>query len=65
MDNVPILYPLKVPKYLRFSGILRGYKMEALARNGLKLYKIKQSKGTKKSKHELIGNILTNYIYLF
>ena len=53
-----MLYPLKVPKYLRFSGIFREYEMEALARNELKLYKKKQSKRTKKSQHELIGIIL-------
>ena len=34
--NVPILYPLKTPENLCFSGIFRGYKMGTLTRNGLK-----------------------------
>ena len=29
--NVPILYPLKTPENLKFSGVFRGYKMGALA----------------------------------
>ena len=33
LANVPILYPLKIPDW--FSGVLRGYKMGTLARNGL------------------------------
>ena len=35
LANVLILYPLKNPENLRFSGIFRGYKMETLARNVL------------------------------
>ena len=35
MVNVPILYSLKTPENLKFSGVFRGYKMETLARNGL------------------------------
>ena len=34
--NVTILYPLKRPGNQKFSGVFRGYKMETLARNGLK-----------------------------
>ena len=34
--NVPILYPLKTPENQRLSGVFRGYKIETLARNGLK-----------------------------
>ena len=33
--NVPILYPLKTPENLWFSGVFRGYKMGTLERNGL------------------------------
>ena len=33
--NVFILYPMKTPEKQRFSGVFRGYKMGALARNGL------------------------------
>ena len=33
--RVPILYPLKTPENLSFSGVFRGYKMEALVRNEL------------------------------
>ena len=36
LANVPILYPLKTPENQKFSGVFRGYKMETLARNGLK-----------------------------
>ena len=32
--SVPILYPLKTPKSLWFSGVFRGYKMGTLAWNG-------------------------------
>ena len=35
LANVPILSPLKTPENQRFSGVLRGYKMGILARNGL------------------------------
>ena len=35
LANVSILYPLKTPENLWFSGIFRGYKMGLLARNGL------------------------------
>ena len=35
LANVPTLYPLKTPENQRFSGVLRGYKMGTLARNGL------------------------------
>ena len=34
--NVPILYRMKTPENLWFSGVFRGYKMGALAKNGLK-----------------------------
>ena len=34
--NVPILYRMKTPENLWFSGVFRGYKMGALARNGVK-----------------------------
>ena len=34
MANVPILYPLKTPENLWFSGVFRGYKIETLAKNG-------------------------------
>ena len=33
--NIPILYPLKTPENLWFSDVSKGYKMGALARNGL------------------------------
>ena len=35
MVNVPILYPLKTPENLWFSGVFRWYKIGTLARNGL------------------------------
>ena len=35
LANVPILYPLKTPENLFFSGAFRGYQMGTLARNGL------------------------------
>ena len=35
LANVPILYPMKTPKNLRFSGVFSGYKMGTLARNVL------------------------------
>ena len=35
LANVPILYPLKTPESLWFSGLFREYKMGKLARNGL------------------------------
>ena len=35
LTNLPILYPLKTPANLWFSGAFRGYKMGTLARNGL------------------------------
>ena len=38
LANVPILYTLKTPENQRFSGVFRGYKTRALARNGL-IYK--------------------------
>ena len=34
--NFPSLHPLKTRENLWFSVVLRGYKMETLARNGLK-----------------------------
>ena len=34
-DNALILYPLKAPENLWFSGVFRGYKMRIFARNGL------------------------------
>ena len=36
LANVPILYPLKTPENLWFSGVFRGYKMGTLARNRLR-----------------------------
>ena len=33
--NVSILYPLKTPQNLWFSGVFRGYKIGTLAKNGL------------------------------
>ena len=35
MADFPIAFPLETPENQRLSGVLRGYKMEALARNGL------------------------------
>ena len=35
MANVSVLYPLKTPENLWFSGVFRGYKMVTSARNGL------------------------------
>ena len=35
LANVPILYPLKIPEKLWFSGVFWGYKMGTLARNRL------------------------------
>ena len=43
LANVPILYPLKIPDNQGFSGIFRGYKMEAFVRNGLKNKKVNKS----------------------
>ena len=37
LHNVPILYPLKTPENLWFSGVFRGYELGTLARNGLML----------------------------
>ena len=37
LANVFILYTLKTPKKLLFSGILRGYKMGTFSRNGLNI----------------------------
>ena len=37
MAKVLILYPLKIPESQRFSGVFKGYKMGALARNELKV----------------------------
>ena len=37
LANVPNLYPLKTPNNQRFSCVFRGYKMETLARNRLKI----------------------------
>ena len=37
LANDPILYPLKTPENLWFSGVFRGYKMGTLARNGLSI----------------------------
>ena len=39
LANVSILYPLKTPENLWFSGVFRGYKMGTLARNGLRALK--------------------------
>ena len=35
LANVPILYPLKTPENLWFSGVFMGHKMGTLAGNGL------------------------------
>ena len=35
LANVPILYPLKTPETLGFSGVFRRYKMRSLAKSGL------------------------------
>ena len=35
VTNVPILYPLKTPENLRFSGVFRGHKIGTLIRSGL------------------------------
>ena len=35
--NIHIIYPLKTPKNLWFSGVFRRYKMRALTRNKLKV----------------------------
>ena len=35
LANFPILYPLKTPENLCFSGVFRGYKMGTLAGDGL------------------------------
>ena len=35
LTDVPILYPLKAPENLWFSGACRGYKMITSAKNGL------------------------------
>ena len=35
LTSVPLLYPLKTPGILWFSGVLRGYKMRKLATNEL------------------------------
>ena len=45
VTNVPILYPLKTPENLSFSGAFRGCKMRTLARNGLKIYPVTRCKG--------------------
>ena len=39
LANVPILYPLKTPENLWFSGVFRGYKIGTLAGNLLKISK--------------------------
>ena len=36
LANVSILYSLKTPENQRFSDVFRGYKMETLARSGLR-----------------------------
>ena len=36
LANVPILYPLKTPENMWFSGVFRRYKIGTFARNGLK-----------------------------
>ena len=44
LANATLLYPLKTPENLSFSGVFRGYKMRTLARNGLiKLSKLRPS----------------------
>ena len=35
LANVPILYPLKTPEALGFSGVFRRHKMRSLAKSGL------------------------------
>ena len=37
LANVPILHPLKTLENLCFTDVFREYKMETLARNGLKI----------------------------
>ena len=37
MDNVPILYPLKIPEKPKFSGAFGGHEMGTLARNGFSI----------------------------
>ena len=36
LANIPIFYPLKTSEKFRFSGVFRGYKKGAFAKNGLK-----------------------------
>ena len=36
LTNVPILYPLKTPENIWFSGVIMCYKMGAMTRNRLK-----------------------------
>ena len=38
LANFPILYPLKTPENLWFSGVFRGFKMGILARNGVHVF---------------------------
>ena len=35
LASVPVLYPLKRPGNQKASGVFRGYKIRAMARNGL------------------------------
>ena len=37
LANVPILYPVKTPRNLYFSGVFRRYKVETLVRNDLSI----------------------------
>ena len=40
--KVPILYPMKTLEKQRFSDVFKGYKMETLARNELRIKPLKQ-----------------------
>ena len=46
LANVPILYPLKTPENLWFSGVFRRYKMGTLVRNELNEMKCGSSTST-------------------
>ena len=48
LANVLILYTLKSSENQRFSGVFRGYKMRALAKNSLKSLKLKNTMSFKK-----------------
>ena len=60
--NVPILYPLKTPENLRFSGVFRKYKMETSTRNGLNHF---QGFPTISNKLKVEKSIVIIYLNLF